>query len=53
MMMFSVFKSHPKTAERIIDGAKIVIPAAKPRDNKNNAEARERTLRSNLLSRYS
>ena len=30
MIIFKVSKSHPKTADRIIAGAKMVIPAAKP-----------------------
>jgi hypothetical protein len=29
IIIFKVVKSHPKTEERIIAGAKIVIPAAK------------------------
>ena len=31
MIMFSVHRSQPKTADKIIEGAYIVMPAAKPR----------------------
>ena len=51
--MFNNNKFHPNTAERIMAGAKMVIPAAKPRCIKNKIAASVRVLRSNLFSKNS
>ena len=52
-MIFKDLKSQPKTADKIIDGANMVIPAANPLCIKNKMAAKERVLRSNLLSKNS
>ena len=53
MIIFKISKSQPKTAESIIAGAKIVIPAAKPLCTKNKIAARLLVFKLNLPSRNS
>ena len=53
MIIFNETKSQPNTADKIIAGAKMVIPAANPRCTKNKIAAKVLVFKSNRPSKYS
>ena len=53
IIIFKVNKSHPRTVDKIIDGAKIVIPADRLLWTKNNTAVKDLVFKSKRVSRYS
>jgi len=53
MKRFVQYIFHPRSEERIMEGAKTLIPVDKPRCNKKRNEVSVLVFTSNLVSRYS
>ena len=53
IVKINIFKSQPNIVDKIIAGAKIVIPAPNPLCIKNKIEAKVLVFLSNLCSKYS
>ena len=53
MMIFSMVRFHPKTADKIIAGANMVIPADSPRWTKKITAVKRLVLLSNRPSKNS